>query len=112
MILDRTMLVAVLNPYPTSNDKEKYVTFSGFGAGGNTSPYVKMNIQPASLQILALGEGEMFKTFTGFTRASGIVETMRLTTSGTTQQYYVRGRQAYDYGVETHYEVMLEKGGV
>ena len=81
---------------------------------GGTSPYaplhyVLLNIQPASPEITAISEGEAFKTFKAFTRASGVVEGMRLTVSGTSETYIVRGRERFDYGVEEHYELVLGK---
>lgn len=105
MLLDKLVLVSNLNPDASDADKEGYVTFSGFAG----SAYVPINIQPASAELTAISEGEMFKTYKAFTSASGVTENMRLTVSGTTLNYYVRGREVYDYGVNTHYELTLQK---
>lgn len=105
MILDKTVFVSRLNPDASDSTQESYVTFSGF----NGTASARINIQPADEAITALYEGVSGKTYKAFTRASGIVETMRLTVSGTNEAYDVRGRQVYDYGVDTHYELILFK---
>ena len=105
MILDKTVLVQRLEKNNPVTDKETYVTHSVIGSAG----YVLMNIQPASPELTAIAEGEMFKTFKAFTTTSGVVETMRVTVSGTTNTYVVRGREVYDYGVNTHYELTLTR---
>lgn len=114
MLLDKQVLVEILAEDQVGGDKEGWVTHSGFfgTASGLRTPYVRMNIQPASPELTAMAEGEMFKTFTAFTKASGVVEGMRVTVSGTSERYVVRGRQKFDYGVEEHYELVLAKGGI
>ena len=106
---DQTVFVETLAKYPGDANKERYTTFSGFaGPNGNTAA-VKMNIQPASDQMTAMYEGIPGKVYLGFTAASGIVEGMRLTVSGTDDQYIVRGRRAYFFGPLQHSEVALFK---
>ena len=82
-----------------------YVTHSGIGAAG----YVQINIQPATPELTAIAEGEMFKTYRAFVTNSGVVETMRVTVSGTNTKYIVRGREVYDYGSGQHIELTLAK---
>ena len=108
MILDKTVFVSKISPDSTPN-KEYYPTYSGFLFGGVRSAAVKMNIQPASAELTMMAEGEMFKTYKAFTMASGVVEGMRVTVSGTNDTYTVKGREKYDYIVGQHYELVLIK---
>lgn len=111
MLLDKTVFVARLTRDGSDADKEAYTTFSGFvGPQQEATAAVKMNIQPASPQLTALTEGVVGKTYRAFTRSSGVVEQMQLTVSGTNERYMVQGREVYDYGVDTHYELILSKG--
>lgn len=105
MILDKTVFVARLAQNSTNADKEAYITHSGFGG----TAAVRMNIQPATPEVTALAEGVVGKVYTGFVRASGIVEGMRITVSGSGEQYIVRARATYNYGVEEHQELTLFK---
>jgi hypothetical protein len=110
MFADKVVFVEIFAPYASNNNKEAYITHSGFGTGVNGNPAaVRMNIQPMSAQMTILVEGVIGKTFTGFTTASGLVEGMRLTVSGTSQQFIVQGRQLYDYGPLQHSELVLFK---
>lgn len=109
MILDKIVLVKALQQSTPSTGKETWVTFSGFLNVGQPSPYVRMNIQPASPQFTALSEGQMFKTFKAFTLASGVTENMLLTVSGTQDTYRVRGREVFNYGAGQHFELTLAK---
>lgn len=111
MILDKVARVAILAPGSQGTDKEGYLTHSGFLYGGVRAAAVRVNIQPAGAELTALTEGQLYKTYKAFTRASGVVETMRLTVSGTNDIFIVRGREKYDYGVERHYELVLSKEG-
>lgn len=109
MLLDRVAIVSKITG--EGGDKEGYTTYSGFSERGIRSAAVRVNIQPASPELTALAEGEIFKTYKAFTLASGVVEGMRLTVSGTSETYTVKGRERYDYGVGQHYELVLIKGG-
>lgn len=112
MFLDKTVFVSALSKNNPSSDKETFVTFSGFWSGGNATAAVKVNIQPASPELTAISEGEVFKTYKAFTSTSGVVEGMLLTVSGTTSVYRVRGREAFDYGQGKHYELTLVKSDI
>lgn len=111
MFLDRTVIVSKLNPDSGTNLKEGYTTFSGFFEFGVPSAGVRMNIQPASPELTAFSDGQMFKTYKAYTTNSGIVEDMRLTVSGTNDTFTVKGRERYDYAVGQHFELVLIKGG-
>ena len=110
MYFDKIVFVEVLAPYSSNIKQESYIAHSGF-AGPNAAPTsaLRMNIQPMSAQMTILVDGVIGKTFTGFTTASGLTEGMRVTISGTQEQFIVRGRQNYDYGPLQHSEVTLFK---
>ena len=111
MLQDKTVFVSKITSDGVGTDKETYTTFSGFFMAGIRTAAIRMNIQPASPELTALSEGEIFKTFKGFTNASGLVEGMRVTVSGTNDVYTVKGRENYDYGLGMHNEVVLIKEG-
>lgn len=112
MILDKTAFVSALRKDNPTVNKETFISFSGFMFGGVVSSAIKINIQPASPELTAISEGEVFKTYRAFTSASGVTEGMTLTVSGTSAIYRVRGREAYDYGAGQHYELTLAKSDV
>jgi hypothetical protein len=101
MYLDKKVTVEHLGP--TVSGREAYQPHPGY-------TFIPMNIQPTSFDFQSVAEGIYVKLFKAFTTSSGIVEGFRLTVSGTTDQYVVRGRQAYDYGPLPHYELVLERG--
>lgn len=109
-VLDKYAFVARLERQ-SDVDKEVYTTHSGYlGPGQITTAAIRLNIQPASAETTVLVDGIFGKTFRAFTSASGVVEGMRLTVSGTNQQYYVRGREVHDNGIlPAHYELILTK---
>ena len=110
MFADKVVFVEILAPYASNNRQEAFISHSGFGGGVNGNPAaIRMNIQPATMQQTLLVEGEIGKTYNGFTAASGLVEGMRVTISGTNQAFIVRGRQNFDYGPLQHNEVTLFK---
>ena len=109
MFFDKVAFVSTLQVNNPVSDQETFVTFSGFQAAGVTAAAVKVNIQPASPELTAISEGEVFKTYKAFTTVSGVVEGMLLTVSGTREQYRVRGREAFNYANGQHYELTLIK---
>lgn len=109
MILDRVAFVSRLARNVPGTDKETFVAHSGFMFGGNRSAAISINIQPAGAELTAMAEGDMFKTYKAFTTASGVIETMRLTVSGTSETFIVRGRETYLYGSGQHVELTLVK---
>lgn len=68
-----------------------------------------VNIQPTSPEVSALYGGAYGKVFTMYTTTSGILETDRVTVSGTNDQFIVKGKQFFGYGVGIHGEYILEK---
>lgn len=102
MFFDSTWFVEHLAP--TVSGQETYQNHPGFTGG------FKMNLQPASPELTAMAEGQFFKTFKGFTTTSGIVEGFRVTASGTSDKYIVRGREVFTNPPLPHYELVLEKG--
>lgn len=112
MLLDKVAHIKTLQVNNPSTDQEVFVTHSGFSFNGVTAAAIKVNIQPASPELTAIADGEVFKTYKAFTQASGVVEGMTLTVSGTGDLYRVRGREAYDYGNGRHYELTLIKSNV
>lgn len=111
MLQDKTVIISKITSDGSGTDKETYTTYSGFLEHGLPSAAVRMNIQPASAELTAITEGEVFKTFKAFTTNSGVTEGMRATVSGTNDVYTVKGRERYDYGVGIHYELTLIKDG-
>lgn len=99
---DVTILVEHLNVDSTNTNKEGYVSDAALQA-------VSGNIQPSSAEVIALYGGAYGKSYTLFTTASGILETDRLTVSGTTQKYIVKGKQYYGYAYMQHGEYHLEQ---
>lgn len=112
MFLDKTAIVSVLVVNNPSTDQETFTTYSGFRLNGITTAAVKVNVQPASMELTAMADGQMFKTYKAFTTNSGVVEGMLLTVSGTGEVYRVRGREAYPYRMGQHYELTLIKSNV
>lgn len=112
MLLDKTAYIKTLQRNNPVAGQEVFVTHSGFLTNGIASAAIKVNIQPAAPELTAISEGEVFKTFKAFTQASGVVEGMLLTVSGTSEMYRVRGREAFNYGSGQHYELTLIKSDV
>ena len=112
MLLDKTAIVSTLQVNNPVSDQETFVTYSGFQMQGIQSAAIKVNIQPASAELTAMAEGDMFKTYKAFTTASGVIEGMTLTISGTNELYRVRGREVFNYGIGQHYELTLAKSDV
>jgi hypothetical protein len=111
MIQDKTVFVQKVSSDGAGTDKETYVDYPVFLFQGNLCNAARMNIQPASAELTIMSGGEVFKVFKAFTTNSGIVESMRVTVSGTNDVYTVKGRERFDYGFLKHYELTLIKGG-
>lgn len=112
-VLDKIALVGRLERNASSADKEAYTTHSGFvGPGGIATAAIRINIQPASAETTVLVDGIFGKTYNAYTNASGVVDGMQLTVSGTGEQYLVRGREVHDNGIlPKHYQLVLTKDG-
>lgn len=101
MIFDKIVTVQVRVQSGNYNNMT-WIPASGIPAG------VPMNIQPYRPEFNNMGNGMFYKTYKAFTTVAGIVEDMRLTVSGTNDQYLVRGVERYDYIVAPHFELILE----
>lgn len=112
MFFDKVAFVSALRKDNPSSNKETFIAYSGFLLGGLPTSAVKVNIQPASPELTAIADGEVFKTYKAFTATSGVTEGMTLTVSGTSNIYRVRGREAFDYRAGKHYELTLIKSDV
>jgi hypothetical protein len=112
MFFDKTAIVSALVINNPVSDQETFTTYSGFMLNGVNAAVIKVNIQPASPELTAISEGEVFKTYKAFTTASGVTEGMLLTVSGTGELYRVRGREAFGYRMGKHYELTLVKSDV
>lgn len=105
MFYDKIAFVFQLGPTASGADQEGYAPHPGFPNG------IPINIQPATPEMTVIADGEAFKTFHAFVppSASGVVETMRLTVSGTMHNYTVRGREDFNYVMLPHYELVLQR---
>ncbi len=111
MFLDKVVFVSKVNTDGPGTDKESFIAHSGFLSRGIPTSAVQVNIQTANAETTMMADGEFFKTYKVFTSASGLVEGMRFTASGTGDTYTVKGRSKFDYGVGQHYELVAIKGG-
>ncbi len=102
MILDKKVSVSRLVATSGDTDKETYETLSGAEA-------IKMNIQPAGGELTVLAEGQYGKTFRFFTTYSGLGVGMRITVSGTSDTYNVKGIEDWNFGALPHYSGALVK---
>lgn len=102
MILDKIAYLARLSQDADNGDKESYVTITPTG--------FKINIQPATPELIALTEGAFGRTFRGFTTYSGIQIGDRITISGRADKYTVRGLNDWYMQPLPHLEVILIKG--
>lgn len=103
MILDRVVSIARLTPDNADNDKEAYVSVSGLEG-------VRMNIQPADAELIALTEGQVGRTYKGFTAISGIHISDKITISGSNTSYLVKGISDWYFGFIPHLELVLWLG--
>lgn len=103
MYLDRVCLVERLQPIAGSTDKERYQVVGNYGA-------VRINVQPATAEVVAISNGVYGQTFTGFVSVSGFKIGDRVTISGGGSQYIVKGIQDQFYGPLPHLELVLFKG--
>jgi hypothetical protein len=102
LFLNTYISVEHLNPDSGNSNQEGFVSDLALKA-------VACNIQPASMELTALNNGAYGKSYTVFTTASGILETDRITVSGTGQQLIVKGKQYYNYGLGQHLEIFTEE---
>ncbi len=91
-----------LNPDADNANKEGYLPDLSLVG-------VKANIQPSTPEVVALYGGAYGKVYSMYTTASGILETDRVTVSGTSQKYIVKGKQNFNYSVLQHCHYILEE---
>lgn len=101
MYLDKNASVSRLSPNASNNNKEAYATIFN---------NVKINIQPASAELVAVSEGVYGQTSLGFVSVSGIEIGDLVTISGTGDQYVVKGVNEWFYNPIPHLEIVLFKG--
>lgn len=102
VLVDRYVSVEHLAPDSGNANEEGYVVDLSLAG-------VPCNIQPTSPQMIELYGGAYGKAHTLYTTSSGILETDRLTVSGTGRTFIVKGKQIFDYQVGMHSEYYLEE---
>lgn len=102
MILDKRAYVARLSPNSNDNDKEMYVDILPGG--------IKINIQPADAELLAITDGAYGRTYVGYTTYSGLAIGDRITTSGRAEVFIVKGLKDWQMPPLPHTELVLLKG--
>jgi len=102
MLLDKNISIEHLGLDIGTSRKEGYISDLSLSA-------IRANIQPSSPETTALYGGAYGKVYTIYTTVSGILETDRVTVSGTTQQFIIKGKQYYNYGAGQHGEYIAEE---
>lgn len=110
MLLDKTVFVYALAKDSDDADKDGFIAHNGFSdMRGAATNAVKVNIQPASSETIALSDGIVGKTYDVFTQSSGLTEGMKIVVSGTNDRFVITGRKSYDYGVHIHQELIATR---
>lgn len=103
MFFERTASVQRLTPVIADTDKEQYENVGNY-------ENIQINIQPASAELTAITEGAYGQTFQAFVSVSGINLGDRITPSGTSDYYIVKGKSDWNYLPIPHLELVLFKG--
>lgn len=103
MFFEKVASIERLTVVVGSSDKEQYQPV------GNMSG-VRINIQPASAELTAVSNGVYGQTYRGFVSVSGIKISDRITISGTSKQFIVKGIQDWFYSPIPHLELVLFEG--
>ncbi len=101
MILPFRASVSRLSPETADGNKRAYSLI-------NNS--ISIDIQPANAELTAISEGRLGQTFRAFTTYSGVCIGDRVTVSGISENYSVKGVDNWNYGPLPHYELVLFKG--
>lgn len=99
-MVDTVVSISRLTQDADNTDKESYVPNLALQS-------VKAGIQPASPEETAIADGVFAQTFTMYTTYSGVLVGDKVTTSGTGETYYVKGREQWDMDPLPHFELML-----
>ena len=102
MILDFIIAVQRLTKDINNANKESYVANAALQA-------VKCNIQPATAEETALAEGIFGQTFVCYTTESGVMVGDKVTVSGTSEIYRIKGKEDWSMDPMPHYELTLVK---
>jgi hypothetical protein len=101
MILDTVISIQRLTKDLIDADKEKYESNLALSS-------VKCQIQPASPEETAIASGVFAQTFICFTTESGIRPGDKVTVSGTSEVFRVRGIEDWSMpDVSPHYELTM-----
>lgn len=103
MFFERTASVQRLTPVISDNDKEQYENVGNYGN-------ISINIQPASAELTAVSDGVYGQTYQAFVNVSGINIGDRITPSGTSDYFIVKGKSDWNYLPIPHLELVLFKG--
>lgn len=103
MLLDRTTSIARLTPTSSDTDKEQYLTVTGLEA-------VKMNIQPATAELIAVSDGAYGQTYQAFATVQGLRIGDQVTVSGSNDKYVIKGISDWNFPPIPHFELVLFKG--
>lgn len=103
LILDKIASIYRLQPTSGDSDKEDYQLVGNYNR-------VQINIQPAGPELTALSEGQYGKTYQAFVTVSGIRQGDRVTVSGTSKNYIVKGIHDQLWGPIPHLELVLFEG--
>lgn len=102
MFFDKNATVSRLSPTPSDINKEVYVILAN----------IRINIQPASAELVAVSEGVYGQTFQAFTTFSGIEVGDLITVSGTNDKFTVKGVGEWTFPPIPHLEIVLFKGDI
>lgn len=100
----KNLFVTVEHLTRDSNNSNKEGFVSDAGLNGTYA-----NIQPVNAETAILYQGAVGKLYSMYTTASGILETDRVTISGSTTKFIVKGKQDFNYGPGQHVELVLEE---
>lgn len=101
MFLNQNAKVARLSPNSINNDKEAYLDIMG---------NIPINVQPASPELTAVSDGVYGQTYEAYTTVSGIEIGDRITLSGTSKNFVVKGIRDWYYDPIPHLELILFAG--
>lgn len=98
---DINVSVEHLSPDSNNSNKEGYLSDAALAS-------ISCNIQPSSMEVLALYGGAAGKMFSMYTTSSGILETDRVTVSGINDKYIVKGKEKFTYSTLQYSHYILE----